>query len=90
MYACKLCTTFAFVGNKFLVRVFLRLFSTGLAWTGSVGEIRCCHKAVHIRRHRGTDKKTKPSISEVVPALLLQDIQKLRRGSENASVDGNV
>jgi hypothetical protein len=75
MYACTLCTTFAF-GNKFLARVFLRLFFTGLAWTGSVGETRCCNEAVHIRRHKGTDKKTEPLISEVVTALLLQDIQK--------------
>jgi hypothetical protein len=36
----------------------------------------CCNKAAHIRRHRGTDKKTEKSNSEVVAALLMQDIQK--------------
>jgi hypothetical protein len=65
-----------FGGSKFLVRVFLRLFSTGLACTGSLGEIRCCNKAVHIMRHRATDKKTELSSSnKVVTDLLLQDIQ---------------
>jgi hypothetical protein len=57
--------------------VFLRLFSTGLACTGALGEIRCCNEAVHIRRQRATNKKTEPSNSEVVTALLLQDIQYL-------------
>jgi hypothetical protein len=57
--------------SKFLVRVFLRLFSTGLACTDSLGEITCCNEAVHIRGHRATDKKTEPSNSEVVTALLL-------------------
>jgi hypothetical protein len=47
-----------------------------MACTGSLGEIRCCNEAVHIRRHRATDKKTEPSKSEVVTALLLQYIQK--------------
>jgi hypothetical protein len=41
-----------------------------------ISEIRCCNKAAHIRRHRATDKKTKTSNSEVVTALLIQDIQK--------------
>jgi hypothetical protein len=63
--------------SKFLVRVFLRLFSTGLACTGSLGEIRCCNEAVHMRRQRATNKKTEPSNSEVVTALPLQDIQYL-------------
>jgi hypothetical protein len=58
-----------------LVRVLLRLFSTGLACRGSLGEIRCCNKAVHIRRTRATDKKTEPSNSEVIAALLLQNIE---------------
>jgi hypothetical protein len=71
-------------GIKFLVRVFLRLFSYGLACTGFLGEIRCCNEAVHIRRHRATDKKTEPSKSEVVTALLLQYIQH-PLGSESAS-----
>jgi hypothetical protein len=49
----------------------------GLALTGSCSEIRCCNKAAHmIRRHRATDKKTETSNSEVVIALLIQDIQK--------------
>jgi hypothetical protein len=58
-----------------LVLLLLRLFSTGLACTGSLGEIRRCNEAVHKRRHRATDKKTEPSNSEVVTALLLQVIQ---------------
>jgi hypothetical protein len=62
-------------GSKFLVRVFLRLFSAGRECTGSLGEIRCCNEAVHIRRHRATNKKTEASNSQVVAALLLQDIQ---------------
>jgi hypothetical protein len=74
--------------NKFLVRVFLRLFSNGLACTGSLGEIRCCNEAVHIRRHRATDKKTEPAKSEVVTALLLQYIQ-YPLGSESASAHSN-
>jgi hypothetical protein len=57
------------------VRVFLRPVFAGLAWTGSCSEIRCCNKAAHIRRHRATDKKTEKSSSEVVAALLMQDIQ---------------
>jgi hypothetical protein len=62
--------------RKFLVRVFLRPFFAGLAWTGSCSEIRCWNKAAHIRRHRATDKKTETSNSEVITALLIQDIQK--------------
>jgi hypothetical protein len=61
--------------SKFLVRVFLRLFSAGLSCTGSLGEIRCCNEAVHIKRHRATDKKTEPLNTEVVAAHLLQDIE---------------
>jgi hypothetical protein len=58
-----------------LVRVFLRLFSTGLACRGSLGEIRCYNEAVHTRRHRASEQKTEPSNSEVVAALLLQNIE---------------
>jgi hypothetical protein len=64
-----------FGGSKLLARVVLRLYSTSLACTGSLGEMRCCNEAVHIRRHIATNKKTEPSNSEVVTALLLQDIQ---------------
>jgi hypothetical protein len=78
MYACTLRTTLVFGRNKFLVRVFLRLFFTSLAWTGSLelSEIRCCDEAVHTRRHREPDKMTEQSNSEIVASLLLQDIQK--------------
>jgi hypothetical protein len=62
--------------NKFVLRVFLRPFFAVLAWTGSLGEIRCYKRAVHIRRHRYTDKKTETSNSEVIAALPMQDIQK--------------
>jgi hypothetical protein len=58
--------------------VFLRPFFAGLAWTGSCSESRCCNKAAHIRRHRAIDKKTETSNSEVVTALLIEDIQKYR------------
>jgi hypothetical protein len=60
-----------------MIRVFLRLFSTGLACTGSLAEIRCCNDAVHLRRQKATNKRTEPSKSEIVTALLLQDIQYL-------------
>jgi hypothetical protein len=69
-----------FGGSKFLVRVFLRLFFAGLAWTGSRSEIRCCNKAAHIRRHRATDKKTETSNSEVVRVGLQVIGYSLRRG----------
>jgi hypothetical protein len=61
--------------SKFLVRVFLRPDFAGLAWTGSCSESRCCNKAAHIRRHIATNKKTETSNSEVVTAVLMQDIQ---------------
>jgi hypothetical protein len=64
-----------FGGSKFLVRLFLRPAFAGLAWTGSCSEIRCCNKAAHIRRHRASDKRTGKLNSEVVAALLMQDIQ---------------
>jgi hypothetical protein len=47
-YAYALRTILVFGGNAFLVGVFLQLFFTGLAWTGSLSEIRCCNEAVHI------------------------------------------
>jgi hypothetical protein len=67
---------------------------TGLAWAGSLDEIRCCNEAVHIRRHRATDRKTETLSSEVVTALLMQDIQKYplaRRVPQLIGMfDGNV
>jgi hypothetical protein len=64
-----------FGGTTRLVRAFLRLFSTGLACTGSLGEISCCNEAVQVRGRSATDKKTELLNSEVVTALLLQDMQ---------------
>jgi hypothetical protein len=85
IYARALHTTWSLAEISFWFVCFCDLFSNGL---GSLGEIRCCNEAVHIERHRATDKKTEPSKSEVVTTLLLQYIQ-FPLGSESASAHSN-